>query len=494
MAFVLAILGVFFGFSNPLLYFPGLIILFPGTLVWLALRSQASFQTWKLAWMISSLAYAISLYWLVVPVHYYGGLPWVLSLPCPIIMGFYLGLYPSIFVLAVSWASKHFSWWLIGIFAGCLWTILEYGRGFLFSGFPWLSLPQALASWPIAIQVVKFIGAFAYSGLIVLMTTWLVLSWRRKRRLVLPIIIFLALLLLGFQQTQKGTEQGEKISLSIIQGNIDQNMKWDQKYQEETLEKYLQLSLAEVQTNKPKLIVWPETAMPFYLQDDIQLKTKISRFVQQNNLLLLTGAPGYSYDHSKQAQYFNRAYLFKNGQVIDIYEKEHLVPFGEYVPDFLPFLNKLVPSMSDFSPGIKTSPLKSNDLAIGTLICYEIIFPGLVQKRIDSGANLLVNMSNDAWFGKTSAPKQHFHQAILRAVEQNRYIVRATNTGISGLIDPCGFVRKKSSLFQEASLNYPQVMLIQERTFFSKHHQEIFWLVIFLSGILIFKAWWQTKK
>ncbi|MFO7876682.1 MAG: apolipoprotein N-acyltransferase, partial [Desulfovermiculus sp.] len=194
----------------------------------------------------------------------------------------------------------------------------------------------------------------------------------------------------------------------------------------------------------------------------------------------------------------NQAYLLdSSGAIQDVYGKQHLVPFGEYIPfgRYLPFVHKLVHGVGDFRPGDESSPLVHADLAMGGLICYEVIFSGQVQQRVKDGANILVNLSNDAWFGRSSGAWQHLNQAVLRTIEQGRYMLRATNTGISALIDSKGRILNRSEWFEPHILYVDPLYLVQKQTFYSKHFQAIragFFLI--LTGLFLLAAKHSKKK
>jgi apolipoprotein N-acyltransferase len=225
--------------------------------------------------------------------------------------------------------------------------------------------------------------------------------------------------------------------------------------------------------------------MPFYIQEKNQLTYKLLKFVKQKNIILITGAPAYKLK-GKNINWYNRAYLLADGKIVCYYDKIHLVPFGEYIPlaNLFPFLTKLVEGPGDFFPGNWLYPLKIKDLAIGTLICYEITFPDLVTQMILNKGELLVNISNDAWFGDTSAPDQHLHLALLRAVEQGRYLVRCTNTGISAIIDPHGRIISQTRLFADAFLS-GEIKLLTKTTFFHRYYFAIHCLLILTALVSI---------
>ena len=471
MLYLLSVLGAWFGFANPVYHLPGAILLFPAGLFLLAREAPSHLAAWKRGWIAGSIAYTACLYWIAIPVHEFGPLPWILALPCPVLVGLFLGLYPAFFALFIRVGGRTFSWPLLGLLAGLLWTSLEHLRAELLTGFPWLTLSQALSPWPMAIQSVQVLGAFGLSGLLVLLTVWVLAGWKRPLAWTAVALAVAVIGLQGSLALRTPPPKGSNLNVSIIQGNIDQNRKWERQYQERTLEKYLSLSLKEIRDEDPDLLLWPETAMPFYLQEPSALTARIKDFTARHELPLVTGAPGYRQNGSSYT-FFNRAYLLgPDGEVRDIYGKQHLVPFGEYVPlqSLLPFVDALVAGIGDFAPGIHSDPLQLEKVALGTLICYEVIFPDLAQTQVEQGAGMLINLSNDAWFGRSSGPFQHLHQAVLRAVEQQRYLLRATNTGISAIIDPRGRLLSTGALNETCSLNAPGITSIEQRTFYSRH-------------------------
>lgn len=472
VASLLAVIGAFFGFANPVLRIPGLILLFPAGLAFAALNASSLRQAWRYGYWTGFAAALCSLYWTAIPIHYYGYLPWWLSAPVPALMCLYLALFPALFALLARHVRDRLPMPALALFAGCLWASLEMARGWLLTGFPWLVLPAALAPWPFAIQGAAYIGAYGLSGLLAACAT-LAVSGRAKPSLAGLAILAGLWIGGGFAQNAPLPEDGT-ITAAIVQGNVEQAHKWDPAYQQETVDLYLKLSRSRVDATGADLLVWPETAMPFYFQKPDDLRRRVTEFARDNALTLVTGAPAAARDgDGKGFIFFNRAFLVgPDGKITGAYDKEHLVPFGEYVPfgQYLPFVKKLVQGAGDFRGGTSPAPLVSGDLALGMLICYEAIFPELAQKRVAAGANLLVNISNDAWFGDSPAPRQHLDLTLLRAVEQGRYIIRATNTGISAVIDPKGRILAQSGLFTAESLGRADVGLISTRTWFHRLH------------------------
>jgi apolipoprotein N-acyltransferase len=217
------------------------------------------------------------------------------------------------------------------------------------------------------------------------------------------------------------------------------------------------------------LIVWPETAVPFYMFHDKLLTEMVLQGIKSVDADFVIGSPAVKTENGR-TDYFNRAYLItSDGAVAGQYDKVHLVPFGEYVPlkRFLPFVGKMVAQVGDFKPGRRGETLLWNDKPLGMLICYEAIFPGLARDMVRNGAQLLVNITNDAWFGRTSAAYQHYSMSVLRSVETRRFQVRAANTGISGFIDPAGRILAASDLYVDATLT-ADIGLLTGRTLYSR--------------------------
>ncbi|MBF0235006.1 MAG: apolipoprotein N-acyltransferase [Desulfamplus sp.] len=475
------------------------------------------------------------LYWIVPTIHTYGQIPLFLALPILLLLSFYLALYPAFFAVGVNSFYNQF----LPLTAAAIWVSFEYLRALLFTGFPWGLLGTSQYTNITLIQIADITSVYGISFIIILtngifaMTFNLIAKKKavndqnkevndqnkevngQKKAVEQKKVggatlwlwyIFLSLLLVlimtygkvRIAQIQKIANQSEHISLSVVQGNIEQNFKWDQSYQEKTIRKYCDLSaqadkaaqadqtnqaVQKFQENnqKPDLIVWPETALPFYYLWDKSLSEQINRCIQESNTNFLIGSPAFEIEKTELKEsniykYFNRAYMVNpDGLITGYYDKIHLVPFGEYVPlgEYLSFLGKIIAQSGDFSSGdINGSPLafhtlNGNDSTVGVLICFEIIFPYLSRNIVNKGAKILVNTTNDAWFGETSAPEQHFSIAIFRAIENRRAIARAANTGISGFIEPTGIVKEVSNIYVDAVLTYSMPSLSIE-TFYAE--------------------------
>jgi apolipoprotein N-acyltransferase len=499
---IIALLGAWFGHANQVAHIPGVVFFFPAALLWLGLNAATLKRAFRNGWICGSLCYAACLYWLVIPLDVYGGFPFLLALPAPILLGMYLGLYAGMFAAIIFWLrTRRLPSPLLGLGVGLLWGGMEMAQGTLFTGFSWLTLAAAMAPWPAAIQALAWVGEYWQSALFATCTAWLALGLTLGRQgrqsLVLGVAASASLLIWGAWAVNTPLAKAPSVRVALIQGNIDQGVKWDKAYQEHTVQEYIQLTRRELQP-RPDLVVWPETAMPFYLQEDNALSRQVRGFVRDNQLLLLTGAIRYTVNSATgEVTYANSAFLLgPTGETLALYDKEHLVPFGEYVPfgDLFPFIPRLVHGDAEFIPGNDPSPLRWENLALGILICYEIIFPNLSQDRVQAGANLLVTISNDAWFGLSSAPRQHLHQAVLRAVEQGRFVVRSTNTGITAVIDPRGRRLETGTLFQRLTMSYSGVRLLEEATFFHRHYLTLKVALPLTVCVVLLVAWARRPR
>jgi apolipoprotein N-acyltransferase len=248
------------------------------------------------------------------------------------------------------------------------------------------------------------------------------------------------------------TRAGEPIRVGLVQGNVDQGQKWDPARATFIFSNYLEMTRQAVNRGA-QLVLWPESSTPFYFEEarDRADADRLRALARQLHVPILIGSD--QIEKSLPPKYFNSAFLVReDGSTGGVYRKMHLVPFGEYVPfqRMLFFAAPLVEAVSDFSEGDQPALLPVGGHPISTSICYEIVYPNLVRQFVVGGSELLTTITNDAWFGKTSAPYQHFAQASMRAIENGRYLVRSANTGISGIVDPYGRVLERTPIYQPA--------------------------------------------
>jgi len=369
-----------------------------------------------------------------------------------IVLVLYLALYFGIFGLGVS-TINHQPSTINHLFIPSLWVLLEYIRSHLFTGFPWALLGYAqYLNLPI-IQIADITGAWGVSFLVMMVNVaiYIAVSGKlsaisKKQKYLLPILALFVTLTYGYfkiYSLKLKMLSNLPLKISVIQGNIPQELKWDIRAEDFIMGRYLGLT-SEAAKDKLDLIIWPEAALPSVLEEEPVFFENVKRFVKEINIPLLLGALT-----SRNNLYYNSTLLISgDGKLLNRYDKLHLVPFGEYIPlrKILGFLETVVP-IGDFSPG-KEYTVFSIPTKFSVLICFEDLFPQISREFTKKGANFLVNITNDAWFGKTSSPYQHLQASVFRAVENRLCLVRAANTGVSGFIGPAG---KIISLVQDKS-------------------------------------------
>jgi apolipoprotein N-acyltransferase len=293
-------------------------------------------------------------------------------------------------------------------------------------------------------------------------------------------------------------DQAKSWNVGVIQGNIDQSRKWDPAFQQETLRRYNYLSLqAANATPRPDLLVWPETAAPFFYGIDETLTAKLVAIIQKAQVPVLFGSLGVTLV-AGQPRLQNRAYLVSdNGTLLGAYAKQHLVPFGEYVPyqRLLFFVHKLVEVVGEFVPGNNSTPLAINGHKLGVLICYEGVFPELSRRTVQKGADVLVNITNDAWYGNTSAPYQHLEIARWRSIEFRVPLVRSANSGVSAIYDASGSPLGTIPLNMEGEL-VAAIRPIKLKTFYAIWGDLFAWFCVIISvcGVLYSETYRHLAK
>jgi apolipoprotein N-acyltransferase len=441
-----------------------------------AIEGQPLKKAFLWGWLAGLAYFAGSLSWVTISMHQYGGLPWAASYFFMLLFAAYLAVYVGLFTLSTTFINKN----LVFIAPVC-WTALEYLRGHLLTGFPWNALGYSQYQNLPLIQMADITSVYGVSFTIVLINAALygMIKTACQGRKVAwsPLLVSLSfcafVFMYGFYRLGQPMGNGQKLSVGVTQGNVDQAIKWDVEARDKTLEIYERLSLSFV--NRPQLVIWPESALPVFFQNEPFYQQKISDLAHQGGFYLLFGSPAFKPTSSGQIALLNSAYLvsptsFQQGQTqgsaptslshstpvngggaVLRYDKMHLVPFGEYVPlrSILFFVDKMVTGIGDFVPGEGAYVMEIPNAKIGTAICFEVIFPELVRHFTKNGANLMVTITNDAWFGQSAAPYQHFSMVVFRAIENRVPFARSANTGISGFIDAHGIILQETGIFIE---------------------------------------------
>jgi apolipoprotein N-acyltransferase len=460
-------------------------------------NSRSSFYLGLLAGFIYFLG---SIYWVYHSMYFYGGVPLIFSILFLILLSLYLALYVGIFSMLFNFLSKHSAIPAL-IIAPALWVTLEYLRTYALTGFPWSILGYSQYKFLTMIQVADITGVYGISFLVAALNGAIydvAVSWPRKSddmssfarwTRALSIVIFILVIIVSFLYgigKLKEDEKGGRIKVSVLQGNIEQDKKWDSRFQREVIDTYKKLTIKALLSD-PDIIVWPESALPFVFGYDKTLTEEIISFQKKLNTYLLFGSVVVKDSQTNKPQLSNSAILLSpKGNVVSIYDKIHLVPYGEYVPlrELFPFIEKLVVAVGDFIHGEEATVMKTPFAKIGNLICYEIFFPGLVRKFVDTGANVLVTITNDAWFGRTAAPYQHFSMAVFRAIENRVPVARAANTGVSGFIDSKGRIINSSDIFVEDTLT-EDISIGDKKSFYTQYGDLFAYFCIIISVLLL---------
>jgi len=499
LSFLSSILLIF-SFPNFDLEFLAWFALVP---LFFSIEGKGLVHSFKLGFLTGIISFLGILYWIIVAVHTYGNIPVMLSALILLLLVGYLSLFIGAFTFFTRFIQMRSGFQTV-LFTPLLWVALEYLRSFLLTGFPWANLGYSQYLNLPFIQMADITGAYGLSFVILLVngTLFRVLHQWPKKAFPVKEVVFTVLILLGFLiygYLKMGVVDRKMIGnpslrIGLVQGNIDQSIKWDESFQMETLKIYEKLS-SRVAEEKPDLILWPETATPFFFQDAKEYQPFVLDISKKTNAFLLFGTPTYKARKGK-VDHYNSAYLVSpSGELVGKYDKIHLVPFGEYVPlqDLLFFIGSLGEGIGDFKSGKEIFNFSLPQGQFGVLICFEIIFPDLSRRFVKKGANFLVTITNDAWFGRTSAPYQHFSMATFRAVENRVFIARAANTGITGFIDPRGKILKKGGIFTEEAIN-GTIRLSNQKTFYTLYGDIFAWICSVLSILLLANALIRKPK
>ena len=450
---------------------------------------------WRRAFVLGLITggvyFAGTLYWLVETMTTFGGLSTPLATVAAALLIVYLSIFPAAFAAIQSQLTRAFGRrWLLA--APAVWIASEMGRTYVLDGFPWELLGYSQASvLPIA-QIASVVGVYGLSGLVALVSATaayvaLERSSSRWRVTAIVAVIVLATGVWGTVRIARGTlrASGSAIRVAVLQGNILQDQKWDPAMRDAIMRRYIEMTREAIGRNA-RFILWPESATPLPYEEDVARGEAIRRLAREGDVTILVGSDQVepvkpvAQNQAPSVRLYNAAYLIKpDGSTAAIYRKIHLVPFGEYVPfsRLLYFVGPLVEAVSDFSPGTDPVLLPVAGHQASTAICYEVIYSSLIRAFVREGSELLTTITNDAWYGRSSAAHQHWEQASLRSIEQGRYLARAANTGISGFVDPYGRVLQKSNMFQSAVMT-EELRFISERTIYSRIGDVAGWLSV----------------
>ncbi|MCX7990776.1 MAG: apolipoprotein N-acyltransferase [Proteobacteria bacterium] len=432
--------------------------------VFLALiKTRSTSDSFKKGFVFGLTYNILTMYWITYVLNNYGNIMLPISVSLMIILCMYLALYYGVFFKLFFLLRNKIPKAILPLIMAVIFIFLEFIRSKILSGFPWMLLGYTQHKFTPLIQIANLSGVYGVSFIVIFFNLALsnLFLERNKKSLFNFAVAVSIIIIAGFygiyriQFVKRQLENKKPLTVSVIQGNIDQSQKWEKSLQKNIIDKYILLTEKEL-VKKPSIVVWPETALPFIYGNNIELTEYLKNFLSNKNFYLFTGFPYYDFGEDGKIYYTNSAGIFYKGELLDKYHKTHLVPFGEYVPmkKILFFVEKLVTAAGDFLAGNELKTLSVKDLKIGSLICYESIFPEISKEYKLKGANILINVTNDAWFGKSSAPYQHFAMSKFRAIENNLFLIRSANTGISGIISPAGEVLFSTPIFSDYSFSY----------------------------------------
>jgi apolipoprotein N-acyltransferase len=467
-----------------------------GFLAWVAylplfggLSSLGYRDRFKAAFLFGLLFYSGSMYWLYTAMHGFGnlspGISVLVLLILVIVLSLYLAVIPLLSRFLESRLGLPLFWTLPLVWVSVEWMRTHWPLG----GFPWSQVGYALAGFPAWIQIADLTGVYGVTALILWANLAGVEIFRflkeRKNGARFPLFraSFVAFLILGtyLYGVERNLGIGEKLQkapkfkVGLLQGNIPQDEKWLFEKADEIIRIYQKMSHT-VFLSGVDLAIWPESSFPYEvaLDEPSQLKW-VGSFPKD----VIIGSVTYeSKGRIPQDLLFappgtpihNTTFLLHpDGGIEAAYHKQHLVPYGEYIPlkEILPFVRKLTAQIGEFERGTGYVLLTSDSVRMGPLICYEDIFPQIARNHVLIGADLLVNVSNDAWYGDSSALPQHLNFSVFRAVENRRSLVRSTNTGMTATIDPLGHVQKIIPPFQRETL-IDEVAILKDLSFYTR--------------------------
>jgi apolipoprotein N-acyltransferase len=426
---------------------------------------------------LAGLAYFVgTIYWTSTVLSEFGQVPVPVAVVGMLLLAAYMALYPALALAVTSRVIARAGAAGLFVLPAAL-TGMEYLRGVLFGGFPWVPLGNSQVTVIPVAQLASVFGVYGITLLVALINTAIACALLTigRQRIVAIAVAVLAVTGVGAWGAWRVadgslTRQGTPIRVGLIQANIAQEDKWDPREARRIFTTYLAMTRHAVR-NGAAFVLWPESSTPFPFDGDPEGQRQLRELAREVGVPILFGSDQTVIGPPQK--HYNAAFLLDpTGATAAVYRKVHLVPFGEYVPlaEWLTFFPPLVQTLAGFepfSPGESVVMLPVGGRQVSTAICYEVVYPGLIRDAVLQGSELLTTITNDGWYGRSSAPFQHWDMAMMRAIEQGRYLARAANTGISGVVDPYGQVVRKSQIFEQIDL-IDEVRLLQHRTIYSR--------------------------
>jgi apolipoprotein N-acyltransferase len=460
-------------------------------------------QGFLLGYACGILWYAGTCYWIYSVMHQYGGVNTPAGIGILILFCLYLAIYHGVFGLLVSLLAGSSSFNLAALLLSpVLWVAVELARTRI-TGFPWGLLGTTQVDNIPLTRIASVTGVYGLSFEIMLVNAALAAAFlvpREKRKRLLLATVAAALILQSGSLIPTSAIPADHNAI-LVQANVPilEGADWTKQYFNDTLRDLTAISLGSNGALHPDLIVWPENPAPFYTSDPL-FRDAVSNVARQSNAWLLAGGIGIrnaSATPSQPTEIYNSASLVSpTGEWVSRYDKIHLVPFGEYVPfkQIFSFAGGLTKEVGDFSRGTSRVPLNAGGTKLGVFICYESIFPDDIRQFANNGAQVLVNISNDGWYGDSGAYAQHLKQSRMRAVENNRWLLLDTNTGVTAAIDPNGRITTSAPRKIRTALPAPYA-LVSATTFYTRHGDWFAYLCAIIStAALLMKLFVRKQK
>jgi apolipoprotein N-acyltransferase len=492
MSFILAIASglitaltfptVFGGFHLPNFGFLAWISLVPLFYSIIDSRPRRSF----LLTFIAAIFYGgISLSWLYNALSEYGHLSGAVSVGVLSLLIIMVATYAGCALMFASWFEQKLGvnrFWTLPLF----WVIFEFARNYTpCNGFPWGSITNTQYAYLPVIQIVDLVGIYGLTYIMIVFNSWIAgiirghnPVYRSKQAVIFVTALVSFMLFYGWfrlEHIRKDQNSWQSMRVALVQGNIPQSEKWETGQEEKQLSVHRNYNMM-LDKSGIDLIIWPESSYQWLVPANINKLPKehfgLSDF--KFDTYLLMGA----LSEEKDGNLRNSALLLdKTGDILGRYHKNHLVPFGEYVPyrKFLFFARKLVAPIGDFLAGDEKEPLFTDRFQIGGLVCYEDVFPEISRGLVNNGANILAVITNDAWYGRSSAAYQHLAISVFRAVENRRWLVKAANSGVSAVVDATGRIISKTDIFERGVI-VSQAKLSDKKTLYSKYGDFFAWI------------------
>ncbi len=438
--------------------------------------------------LIAGFAYFVgTVYWTGTVVRTFGGLAAPVALLAMMLLAAYLALFPALAALITSRLISRAgvaALWL----SPAAWVSTEFFRGYLFGGFPWVPLGNSQVEVLPVAQVASVLGVYGVSALVAFINAtiaYALLTSGRQRYTAIAtgLVVLAAVGGWGSWRVAEGslTREGTPLRVGLVQGNIAQEDKWNPREARRIFTTHIAMTRDLVRRGA-EYVIWPESSTPFMFEEDEQGEETVRALAREVRVPILFGSDQIV--RGATPRMYNAAFLVTpEGKTGAVYRKIHLVPFGEYIPmkSWLNFVSPIVDSLAEFAPGDSMVMIPLGTHLTSTAICYEVVYPSLVRQAVEAGSELLTTITNDGWYGYSSAPYQHFALASMRAIEQGRYLARAANTGISGIVDPYGRIVRRSAIFEQVGI-VESVRLLRGRTIYSALGDAIAYVAIALTA------------